>query len=472
MGDETMKLWTVERFGGVDGDTDAINCRLTGGVLRRAAGVGAFDTLGTQGECTALMSLVRNNAAGQEERWLLAAVNTNGVYDMLARYLPRDAADTAYPAERSWHSIRGTVPVTGGDYRHVNYEALSQPVVVLANGVDPVCVWKGAGTLEKLTPSAPSAPVGGLPAILMDRLWLAGVAGMPQSVYYSEVLDPTGWTMGTNRAGYLNFLTWDGDTVRAIVPVQMGLLVFKTRSVWRLTSGSPRLMQKLQANTPWGVEGAGCVCAWGLQVYYLCADGLQRWAGGEGAPYLREELADFWAGVDQARLGQARLIAHRGRLWAAVYGNAASTGRDTVLEVELATGAATVRRGLPPVGGWLAVGDRLLYASGGVIFCLGGADDTPAGPVALRWRRRGPTLPTGQVRVRQVIVRGSGGQCRVTVTADGQASAVIVSLPDTEGIETAWLEATGRLVDCTVENVEGSDIAVRQVTLGYEEVAG
>ena len=471
MADETMKRWTVERFGGVDRDTDATNCRLAGGVLRRAAGASTLDTPSAQGECTALMSFVRNDTAGREERWLLAAVNTQGAYDMLARYLPRDAADTGYPTERSWHSIRGTVALTGGDYRHVNCESLFEPMVVLGNGVDPMYVWRGTGTLEMLTPTAPSAPVGGLLAILMDRLWLAGVDGQPQGVCYSEVLEPAGWTMGTNRAGYLKFLTWDGDTVRAIVPVQTGLLVFKTHSVWRLTSGSPRLMQKLQANTPWGAEGAGCVCPWGLQVYYLCADGLQRWEGDESAPYLREELAEFWMGIDQTRLGQARLIAHRGRLYAAVYGSVASTGRDTVLEVDLATGAATVRRGLPPVGGWLAVGDRLLYPSGGAIHCLNEAEDTPAGPVALRWRRRGPSLPIGRVRVRQVTVRGSGGLCRVTVSADGQESAVTVTLPDTEGVAAAWLEATGRLVDCTVENVDGSDITVRQVTLGYEEVA-
>lgn len=76
----------------------------------------------------------------------------------------------------------------------------------MGNGSDVMKKWDGA-TFSNL---GGTPPVAKSISIHSERLWATGVKAYPNTVYYSDDLNPENWTSGVDAAGEIYLPTWDG----------------------------------------------------------------------------------------------------------------------------------------------------------------------------------------------------------------------------------------------------------------------
>lgn len=184
---------------------------------------------------------------------------------------------------------------------------------------------------------ANSPPNGTMMRVWRNRMLIAGVAGSPQRLFYSDVGDPESpvTTYGTNWVD-IRSSEDDDDPITWLEVQQEYAVVFKKRSVWVVYDpvafnnrriGGPGCEDRFQSAELLG------------KIYYLARDGIYS-VDGSGPPrYESRKLGPLFASsVNMASISKARLAPTRDRrLLVAV-----PTGADNDLLLEY----------VPDLGGW------------------------------------------------------------------------------------------------------------------------
>lgn len=89
-------------------------------------------------------------------------------------------------------------------YNIVNYNELA----IVCNGIDVIQKYDGTN----ISALGGTPPVGSIAAVIHDRLWVVGVTGNENIVYFSGWADPETWP----AANLFNIYTEDGDTIQSI----------------------------------------------------------------------------------------------------------------------------------------------------------------------------------------------------------------------------------------------------------------
>lgn len=108
-----------------------------------------------------------------------------------------------------------------------------------SNGNDNMFMWDGTTYTEYTAANSTNVPKGDIMIWHKNRLWIAGVAGSPSTLFYSQLIDPPNFgVVATDNMEY--FSQNDGDYITGLWSMEDILLVFKRYSVWGLYGSSPQ----------------------------------------------------------------------------------------------------------------------------------------------------------------------------------------------------------------------------------------
>lgn len=305
-----------------------------------------------------------------------------------------------------------------------------------SNGTDNLQQWTGS-----VLTSIASAPKGKYLAVWRNRLWVAGVASAPRTVYWSNISDPTNW----NALNFVDIHGLRGDQITGLVAAPNigtsfdgadGLLVYMKRSTHRIFDDTD--------NANGAIVGGGNVLIDGGtgtsshrslvhlngRVWSVCQDGIYSTDGHASLRLESGRLGSFFRNaVNPAFLANALGRAWQGNYWLSV----ASTGsgiNDLILEV-YASFPPTIHGDQPlmahriPVAAWsiypAATGDQLIFCD---------ASTTPS---------------DNRLRVRQYGVGGAdtdGQATSLPIAASARSGAWTFGTPHPKRIRR--VQATGR----------------------------
>jgi hypothetical protein len=162
------------------------------------------------------------------------------------------------------------------EWDDINYRKNTEEWHIITNGVDPVMYGTRDGTEYK---AVEGVPVAGKYITLSDeRLWLGGVAGDQETVYWSWDNDPNNWGVDAENpeqgGGFIKISTYDGTRVKAVKALMNDVVIFKDRSLHRITGSYPGEYVMVDVYGSTGPISENTIVSSGNNVYFLCGDGL------------------------------------------------------------------------------------------------------------------------------------------------------------------------------------------------------
>lgn len=390
-----------------------------------------------------------NNTTGYNETFLLVNMAyvsyapytyTDGIW---VRYLPRDSSDTSYPT--TWANIKGAASLNvlcGSDY--INYQDGTTNLVIFTNAnSSELLKWDGSytgSTPNNIAILSASAPKGKLIELYEDRIFVANINGQPNAVYWSEKQSPTGWTISSTGAGYLNVVDGRGEVVSAIYASRFGLLIFKKDSVHRLYGSVPTEFQFSMINKECGAVNNKCVTEISGVVYFLDQSGIMYTDGVNFHSLLRNQIAIGNITPNSNNEGKFSLFSFKDYLY---FYNANDCNlykidpRERIIVSVKSIGQEFVY----PC--WIPMYARCLYMiSVGSTLAIRGLEEA-AYYQAIDWRI--PQSDFGDSAsiktVIKMLIRGRDGTVKITPTVDGVAQESVTAVLPTQNANYGGINA-------------------------------
>lgn len=158
----------------------------------------------------------------------------------------------------------------------INYRKDTEEWHIIANGEDPIQYSaRDSAAYSKLE----GAPASGKYIALSDeRLWLGGIKEEQEIVYWSWDNDPNNWAVDLENpeqgGGFIYIRTHDGTKVIAVKALLNDVVIFKDRSLHRITGSYPGEYELINVYGSSGPISENTIVAAGANVYFLCAEGL------------------------------------------------------------------------------------------------------------------------------------------------------------------------------------------------------
>lgn len=442
----------------------AYNSRTDKGVLSTAAGYSKHVSVALAAAPVTPMLFFEYKTDGTVTKHLLAATANN-------IYVWNGAA---------WASIKGAETVSNGDFSFANYREAGVSKIIMSNGTDPVYQWTGTGDMTKLYyvagPPVLEAPRGDCITVHVERLWVGGVTGSPQTVFASDAYAPTNWVIEDTGAGYITVSTWDGGSVVGLAALLGDVVCFKQNSIFRIVGTYPDEFQPVQVYTMEGTIAPRSICQYNNRAYFLSDDGIMEYDSVKAYELLPLVLRDFWSGVNKAALGVACGIAHNNVVYMAVPYGANQATNNYVIEYNLITKTVAIRKSIA-VTRFLEDNEDLLFVGpGNYVYAYDSGTTLDGTAIAMEWST--PITDFGTTAMKytyDMYLYGwtdtEGGQAKVSIMVDGAVAATkTFTLPAAKGLVHAPVRAHGRSMSFKVENVNGSKINIVALDCEFEVV--
>ena len=435
------------------------------GVLRPVKGCSAMYTAPAGCSIESAVIYYHDNNDGSTTQYILAGVRrTGGVFDLLAWD----------PNAWSWSSIKGDEELHSANFESVTYLAGSTSMCILANGADDLYKWAGSGTIEKLyyRDEETHAPRAAALALHYERIWATGVNSNPESLFYSDDMNPEGWTSGTDAAGEIQLLTYTGDRFVAVKNIMDDVVAFKERSIHRIVGTYPGEYQAVQVYTGEGTIAPKSICTGNGAAFFLSADGIYTYSGMTADRLQPKALYNFYGKIWNAQ--SACGIVHKNKLYMAVPTERSwGDSNDTVIVYDLDTGAFQLLE-LPielGVCNWLDGGDALWFAAGSGIYAIDNSEDYAGQAIDMEWITPMSDLGMRNTdkRISTVYITGRGGDLEVVAKADHRRKSKVIVLPDGMAVKRLRFSVHGRRIGLELRNVQGSMPEVSGITVVYEQ---
>jgi hypothetical protein len=487
----------------------------------------------------------KRESDGTNRKWLVALCREYGAPATHGIWVKYDTIDGTYPY--TWQKILDVTQTTSsGDpnaikFQFRNYQDGSNSQLIFTTGAD-VYKWDGtytgstANQAVKLfyTSASEHAPQGTMIALYKDRVVVAGVKAQPDTGYWSDELAPSMWTINPDNpddAGTVDIFTWDGDVLTALVPLYDELLIFKRRSLWRLSGDYPSAFA-LTKVADVGTANPYTVAVMNGSAYFMTHLGLMSFDGvnlTQPIPRGKVDILDdtYSEFADRSFTGiDTKVFAFDNKIiivpseltdteYKHNYSSEDSKVVPEVVELDIQTGIISFRNDILtkygtedqafgsfyttfPINFAVDSDHNTLLCSGPIsgtalnygrfIFEYGAKD---SGCVRVRWWDTPITLDVGSLRmfhaipatdfgvagkkkrVSKITVSGrcstDGEQVKITPVCDGVAKAPITLTLSEEHrvLKPKIVSWFGRKIGLWIENVDGSFIEITDIELEY-----
>ena len=242
--------------------------------------------------------------------------------------------------------------------------------------------------LEVIVPVAPTKPdaikqgndtlIFSQIALLRERLWGAVSPFYPDRIYWSNTFDPNDWELNWEDSsnvggGFIDIATFDGTRIRAILTAFDEILVFKDKSIHRITGSVPGEFSVGSVYSSEGTLAPRSIVYTGDKVYFLSVDGLCVYNGVTATPLSStgdRKLKNIWSRINESTISTACAVLKDNIIYLAVPldGSIINTH---VIEYNLYDGTYSIVE-LPGVDDWLLMREgqkeTLLFLDGNGVY--------------------------------------------------------------------------------------------------------
>mgnify|MGYP001765988834 CR=1 FL=1 len=317
---------------------NAQNVDVSSGTLKTIAGYSKYVATAAPAGITRLMKFYKNNTTtGAVTSYLLAATAT-AIY---------------YWTGSEWSAL--ATGLTSGDWDYLNYQISETDVIIMGNGADVMKKWDGT-TFANL---GGTPPVAKSIAIHAERLWATGVKAYPNTIYYSDDLNPENWTGGVDAAGEIYLPTWDGGVCIGVSTIFSDLVIFKTNNISRVVGTYPGNYEVKTVYSSVGAIAEKTIVSANDRAFFLSKDGLYYYNGVAAYPLLGDMAKDIV--INPAYAQNAVSIVHKNVLYCA-FPEGDSTTNNAVFVYDLLAKNLMIWRGIS-VTDFMEYNDELLFTN-------------------------------------------------------------------------------------------------------------
>lgn len=385
-------------------------------------------------------------------------------------------------------------PIAAGfvsdDWSAVNYRDEDNDWMIFANGVDRAQYWDGVQAA-----SFPLTPIQGASdesegvellfsklTLLNERLWGGVTSAYPDRIYWSNTFDAEDWEFdyidSTNEGGgFIDVATFDGSRIRAIVSAFDDVLIFKDKSVHRLSGTYPGEFSLSQVYGAEGTLAPRTVVYNGSKLYFLSSDGLCVYNGTSVASLAEagdRKLKDIWTRINPSTVNLACAVMKDSVIYLAVPldGSAINTH---VIEYDVSTGVYSIVE-LPGVDDWLILREgqkeTLLYLDADTVYRYGAGYTFHGDAIEASWISPEVTCgslsskkSTGRIYMTvdaQSLDINKTPEIRLTMYTDTKERTKLISLRNGINRIRKRVKIRGRAFRFKIENVDGNPLSINK----------
>lgn len=396
----------------------------------------------------------------------------------------------------SWMPIAANF--VSDDWNAVNYRDEDHDWIIFANGADAAQYWDG-----KTEASMPLKPVQGATedsegtellfsklTLLNERLWGGVTSAHPDRIYWSNTFDAEDWEFDyvdseNEGGGFIDVATFDGSRIRAIVAAFDDVLIFKDKSVHRLSGTYPGEFALSQVYGAEGTLAPRTVVYNGSRLYFLSSDGLCVYNGTSVASLSEagdRKLKEIWARINPSTVHLACAVIKDSVIYLAVPLDG-STINTHVIEYDVSTGVYSIVE-LPGVDDWLVLREgqkeTLLYLDADTIYRYGVGYTFHGEPINASWIS--PEITCGSLSSKKSTGRiymtvdahsldiNKTPELRITMYTDSKERTKLIQLKNGINRLRKRVKIRGRAFRFKIENVSGNPLSINKgVEIRIEE---
>lgn len=386
----------------------------------------------------------------------------------------------------SWTSI--SAGFSSNDWSAVNYRDEYHDWIVFTNGQDGARYWDGVsiGTfpLKPMQGATDTSPGSELLfsklTLLNERLWGGVSADYPDRVYWSNTFDAEDWEFNyvdstNDGGGFVDVATFDGSRIRAIISAFDDVLIFKDKSVHRLSGTYPGEFSLTQVYGSEGTLAPRTVVYNGTRLYFLSCDGLCGYDGTSVYSLAEKgdrKLKNIWSRINPSTIDRACAVMKDSVIYLAIPldGSIINTH---VIEYDVSTGIYSLVE-LPGVDDWLVLREgqkeTLLYLDADKVYVYGMGYTFHGAPIHASWLS--PEITCGSLASKKSTGRiymtvyaqsldlGSEPAVRITMYSDAKERTKLVPLKNGINRIRKRVKIRGRAFQFRIENVDGNPISI------------
>lgn len=410
-----------------------------------------------------------------------------------------------------WTPIAGSF--TTNDWSAVNYRDETNEWVIFTNGKDEAQYWDGKtgsvfplkivqGKVTETTKNEDGEEVTVVTnpgeelrfskiTLLHERLWGGVATKYPDRVYWSNTFDPEDWELNFENSeqeggGFIDVATFDGSRIRAVMNAMDDVLIFKDKSLHRLSGTYPGEFAVTQVFGTDGTLAPRTIVCDGSSLYFLASDGLVKYNGMEAAPLSAagdRKLKDIWERINDSTIDTACAVLKDNVIYLAIPldGSIINTH---VIEYHILDGTYSVVE-LQGVDDWLVLregqDETLLFLSADQIYRYdSGYTFYDGAPIEAVWTS--PMISCGSISSRKQTGRvylsvtaqsldvSRAPQIKLTMLSGGKERTKLVTLKSGLNEIRKRVKIRGRMFRFRIENVDGNPLTIhRGIEIHIEE---
>jgi len=451
--------YVIERFTGVDqsvdesllpsgATADELNMDASDGRLTVARGFSRTLAAAVPGSGTVLKLFIFKTAAKD----IPVAITADGIY--------------AYSnASGAWQQIRA-FSVTPQNLRFCCITARIDMTdyLIIADGRNQMLKFDGSTLTDFGSAEGCSDVACAYAAMYRSRLFAAGDSENPNRLYYSQLpgsgrtIENWGYVEASPsvEGGHVEIGSIGGDPITGLIALSNQLIIFKKHSIYRLLGDRPGNFTVERVAATSGLCGtAMAVCSDVL--YYLTPEGLYYFNGVDALPM--PDMRRIKTLMASAAAANSRMAAAGDKL----YFTLRNSGETRLVEYDLTERRYLIYGGFEAYDIWDNGGKLQLISSSRRICEWGRGGSFDGEPIEAHWHM--PLTALGDCSavktLRELYLRGRGGELIITADVDGAAQTARVRLPDEPNeVAEVKLKNEGRTFRLSIANVGGGSFTL------------
>lgn len=175
------------------------------------------------------------------------------------------------------------------------YRLNGEDVIIFSSETDNMIVWDGINEPYKVL----DAPHISSMAVHFERLF-ATVDGEKNSIWFSDDLDPTSWSVSLEEAGFIEMIDERGALLKVVSFLDY-IYIFREYGITRLSAfGDQTQFQVSNLYVSSGKIVPESVCVCGDKIIFLATDGLYKFDGVDTVKIL-ENISNGFIGLDNQK---------------------------------------------------------------------------------------------------------------------------------------------------------------------------
>lgn len=421
------------------------------------------------------------------------AVDGTGYSKLLASF---DSQIYAYDETNSiWVPI-GYTTSDGVDF--VSYRHGLNEWAIFSDDSGDLHYWDGSGTgIQPITVTQGTDAEGHTIyvkcrqiSLMHERIWGAVLQDSPDRVYWSASFEPDNWEINTSKpdegGGFVDIATFDGSKVRAIIPAFDGTLVFKDRTIHKITGTYPGEFAVAQVYGSEGTLAPRSVVVTESDVYFLTSIGFCKYDGVSVTSLWTHgdrKLRDIWKSVNHAAIENVCAAYCNGIIYMALPLDSESYQNSHMIEYDVAEGTYSIVE-LPGVDDimvkhngqqktvYVIIWDKVYQYDSGAVF--------PGGAIYAVWTS--PEISLGSMASKKstgrvyVTVEGTSlsvdtdPTVKLSLISGDKVRSKVIALKSGPTVIRTRIKVRGRSFRFRIENQNGNPLTIhRGMEIAVEE---